>query len=212
MEHGLHARLGALLAVAVCAGCFTSPPMHPARPLEQGERQFLLAASLYGWEDPEDGEDERWGNVEFQARSGLGPRLDGGLKTNIVTSFGIDLNYALFVDDHMAVSVNPTFEILYYEPMIFWLPVLWDCHHSERTTVTLTGFTGYYYSSMSPDEEDDLFSEVFLSGDVGETAWLYGGGIRVRVDHVVPDFRVVVFDDPDGEPLPVYMLSIGYLF
>lgn len=217
MVPGLHARLGTLLALVVCAGCFTTPPLHPARPLKKGDLQLALATSAYGWEDPEDNESERWANIEFQARKGLGDRVDAGFKTNLLSGLGLDVNCALLLDDDTALSIDPTFELPYYESTLVWLPVLWDCHHTDTCTLTVSAFGGYFHSYMSEDEEDDLFSDLFLAGDVGGSARLYGAGISALLGpadkgRFAPDLRVVLVDDPGQDVLPVYMLSLGYLF
>lgn len=185
--------------------------------MPKGEVQLALAGSVYGWEDPEDGEDLRWGNIEVQARFGLAQRLDAGLKTNLFSSIGGDLNYALVLDEHTAVSVNPTFELPYYESTLFWLPVLWDCHRSDTATITLGAFGGYFHSYVDEDEEDELFSDMFLAGAVGGSARLYGGSVTALLGpaeggRFAPDFRVVMVDDPGEAPFPVYMLSLGYVF
>lgn len=205
------------VALFALAGCFSTPPLHTARPLPNGQTQLALAGSVYGWEDPEDGEDLRWGNLELQARFGLGAGVDGGVKTNLFSSLGIDVNWALVLNEDTALSVNPTVELPYYESSIFWLPVLWDCHRTETAAITLGAFGGYFQSYVDDDDGDELFADMFLAGAVGGSARLFGGSITAMLGpedegRFVPDFRMVMVDESGEQPFPVFMLSFGYLF
>lgn len=81
---------------------------------------------MYGWEDPEDGEDLRWVNLESQARFALGAGTGEGVETNLLSILGIDVSWALVLDAKTALPVNPTVEFPCHESSSLWLPVLRD--------------------------------------------------------------------------------------
>lgn len=190
-------RRTALVALLVASGCPSLSNLHTARPVNAGETELALAGGAYTFRGDDDGAEPegRLPFMELASRRGFGERFDAGVRLTSATMLGFDLNYALFLGDRVAVSVDPGASFLFGGIAIsyLWLPLLVDLDLTPDVTLTLTARLGHAFVDALDDDDG-----VGLSQDTG--LWGLGAGLRFELGDgwaLAPEVHVVTPDDED---------------
>lgn len=181
--------------------------MHGARPLAQDDFEFSAGVGTYAFQVDGGREEDVLPFLDVGARRGFGERLDAGVRLTSFSMLGADVNYALYLGDRVALSVDPGASILMGPVLLtyLWLPLLLDLDLGPTTTLTLTARMGYVIFDDLQGEDVGIQGEGRLVG--------LGIGLRQRMSETLlfmPELHVVRPSEGSWSEDALISLSLGF--
>lgn len=207
-------RFGLLLSLAAfLSACLGNTTYHTATPIPEGTIEIGVMPGVYG--GIADGSTVTIPNLEFGLRTGLAENMDLGVRINGIT-LTTDLNIAVINDPGFALSINPSFSVLYLglgDASFLWtfttVGLLADVIKTEGFTL-MTGLKpGFIYLSGSVDDGEDDVSASINGFSMGLTV---GAKFRLTKNFaLMPNVDVMSPVENFGEGI-IFNAGIGLLF